>query len=531
MVIDALNNGAIYYLQKGCNPKAQFAELSHKCRLAVQQRRSEIALKESEEKYRALVEHALEGILILDLQGTILLANNAAAQTVEADNSASLAGRNVMEYIAPESRDAVLKDFVEVAQGHDAYVAEYDAVTIPGRRIQVESIGKVISYESKPAILLSIRVTNLRKTAGKDLCRNEALCRTFVKTADYGVFVVHGDRIRYANPYLTTMTGYSPEEIQDIVVWDLVHTDFRDEFKEKVHDLKTAGKNIPDPFEVILVAKGRNECHVRMGIKAVECDEEPLILVTVLDITLQRKAESRLEQVNQKLHLLNEVTHHDLLNNFTALFGYFEIIRQNTTDENNLEFMKKQEIILSAIKEQIDFTGYYQDIGNQKPQWYPVAKTIREAASTLPLDRVVLNLDLGQTEILADPLLIRVFYNLMENALRHGENVTEIRYYCEKRPDGFAIIYEDNGIGIPAKNKGRVFSKGIGTNSGLGLFLIKEILAITGITIHENGDPGKGTRFELLVPEGMFRYYDSCHAGIEQDFNVMKTMNIHPIKK
>jgi len=509
VVIDALNNGAIYYLQKGCDPKAQFAELSHKCRLSVQQRRSEIALKESEEKYRALVEHALEGILILDLQGTILLANNAAAQTVEADTSASLAGRNVMEFIAPESRDAVLKDFVEVAHGHDAYVAEYDAVTIAGRRIQVESIGKVISFESKPAILLSIRVSALRKSAEKEPCCNEALFRTFVETAEYGAFVIQGDRIRYANPCLITMTGYSPEEIQEIVAWDFVHPDFRDEFKEKIHALKTAGKKIPDPFEVILVAKGQNECHVRLGINAVECDAEPLVLVTALDITVQRKAESRLEQVNQKLHLLNEVTHHDLLNNFTALFGYFEIIRQNTTDENNLEFMKKQEIILSAIKEQIVFTGYYQDIGNQEPRFYHLAKTIREAASTLPLDQVKLNLDLGQTEIMADPLLIRVFYNLMENALRHGENVTEIRYHCEKRPDGFLIIYEDNGIGIPAKYKDRVFSKGIGTNSGLGLFLIKEILAITNITIHENGDPGKGTRFELLVPEGMFRYHDS----------------------
>ena len=81
VVIDALNNGATYYLRKGNNPKSMFAELAHKCQLAVQQRRSEIALKESEEKYRALVEHALEGILILDMQGTIQLANNAAAKT------------------------------------------------------------------------------------------------------------------------------------------------------------------------------------------------------------------------------------------------------------------------------------------------------------------------------------------------------------------------------------------------------------------------------------------------------------------
>lgn len=169
--------------------------------------------------------------------------------------------------------------------------------------------------------------------------------------------------------------------------------------------------------------------------------------------------------------------------------------------------MKKQEVILSAIHEQINFTGYYQHIGNQKPVWQYGENAIRDAASLLPLERVTLRHDLGRLQIYADPLLIRVFYNLMENALRHGEHVTEIRYFCEKRPQGCAIVYEDNGIGIPAKNKERIFSKGMGKNSGLGLFLIKEILAITKMTIRENGKEGTGARFEIFIPDGMFRHH------------------------
>ena len=509
VVIDALNNGATYYLRKGNNPKSMFAELAHKCQLAVQQRRSEIALKESEEKYRALVEHALEGILILDMQGTIQLANNAAAKTVAADNSASLTGRNVMEFIAPESREAVLKDFIEVAKGHDAYVAEYEAVTIPGNRIHVESIGKVINYESKPAILLSIRVIPHKKSAEKELQLNEMMFGTLTENAECCVFVIHDDRFLYTNSYFTKLTGYSAEELQQIVVWDLIHTDSRDNFREKIHNRQKTGEDTPDHFEVIVIAKGGNECQIRLGITPVVFEEKNAILGTALDITDQRRAEHRLEQVNKKLHLLNEVTHHDLLNNFTALFGYFEIIKENTIDQNNLEFMKKQEVILTAIRDQIHFTGYYQNVGIQKPQWQYVENTIREAASILPLEHVNLNLDLGNAEIYADPLLVRVFYNLMENALRHGEHVTVIRYHCEKRIDGFSIIYEDNGIGIPAKIKERIFIKGMGKNSGLGLFLIKEILAITKITIRENGEPDKGARFEILIPEGMFRYPSS----------------------
>ncbi len=67
------------------------------------------------------------------------------------------------------------------------------------------------------------------------------------------------------------------------------------------------------------------------------------------------------------------------------------------------------------------------------------------------------------------------------------------------------IIYEDNGTGIPAEDKERIFRRGFGKHTGLGLFLSREILAITSIVIRETGEPGKGVRFELLVPREMYQ--------------------------
>lgn len=132
-------------------------------------KRVEEALRESEEKFRSLVEHSLEGICILDLQGTILFANNAAARTIEADDCAGLIGRNVMEFIAPESREDVVNDFIQVSQGHDAYLAQYNAISAKGNKFYVESIGKVISYEGKTADLISIRDITERKRAEEAL--------------------------------------------------------------------------------------------------------------------------------------------------------------------------------------------------------------------------------------------------------------------------------------------------------------------------------------------------------------------------
>ena len=115
------------------------------------------ALRESEEKFRSIVEYGLEGILITDFLGNILYANCASARTLECEDRAGLIGRNVMEFIAPQSKKEVMKDFDQVAHGHDGYLAHYRVISAQGREISVESIGKVIMYEGKQRDLISFR--------------------------------------------------------------------------------------------------------------------------------------------------------------------------------------------------------------------------------------------------------------------------------------------------------------------------------------------------------------------------------------
>jgi signal transduction histidine kinase len=78
-------------------------------------------------------------------------------------------------------------------------------------------------------------------------------------------------------------------------------------------------------------------------------------------------------------------------------------------------------------------------------------------------------------------------------------------WYREK-DDGLMLIIEDNGIGIAAEEKPMIFDRGYGKNKGLGLFLVREVLSITGISIKENGEPGKGARFEIAVSTGNYRF-------------------------
>jgi len=71
------------------------------------------------------------------------------------------------------------------------------------------------------------------------------------------------------------------------------------------------------------------------------------------------------------------------------------------------------------------------------------------------------------------------------------------------------LVCEDDGVGIPADQKEAIFSAGVGQNTGYGLFLVREVLFMTGFSIRETGEPGKGARFEIRIPRGSFRYSGS----------------------
>jgi signal transduction histidine kinase len=125
----------------------------------------------------------------------------------------------------------------------------------------------------------------------------------------------------------------------------------------------------------------------------------------------------------------------------------------------------------------------------------------------IPEGEITISVTVEGLEVFADPLLEKVFENLIDNSRRHGERVGQISVSAmPSGPKSVAIVFGDNGIGIPEADKERIFKKGFGKNTGLGLFLSREILSITGLSIQETGVYGQGARFEILVPEGKFRF-------------------------
>jgi len=226
------------------------------------------------------------------------------------------------------------------------------------------------------------------------------------------------------------------------------------------------------------------------------------------DIQARRQAEEALLQVNRKLNLLSSITRHDINNQLFSLKAFLELSKETLEDAaKTSEYIIKAERAADAIGRQIVFTKEYQDLGVKAPVWQNIDEGIKKAISSLALRDIRVIAEVPGSDVYADPLLEKVFYNLIENALRYGgPKMTEIRITAAESDGAFVIAVQDNGAGISIEDKKRLFERGFGRHTGLGLFLSREILSITGITITETGEPGKGARFEIMVPKGAWRF-------------------------
>ncbi|MDD4137828.1 MAG: PAS domain-containing sensor histidine kinase [Methanoregula sp.] len=305
-------------------------------------------------------------------------------------------------------------------------------------------------------------------------------------------------RIRDANRKFANMLRYDCDELMKRSLLDLIpDREERESFINKVRDLRRVGD-----IEVRFRAWDGS---MRWELVSAAETGEPGIICTVVDITDNKLSQEALTQANKKLNLLNNVTRHDILNQLTALLGFLEISKQDASDPEQLKYIVKEEHAAIAIRDQILFTRDYQNIGVNSPQWHNVSETVNLAMASIDLHAVLIRANIPPVEIYADPLLEKVFYNLIENSLRHGEQVTEITIRTVGRADSLDIIIEDNGVGVPDKEKERIFRREYFKNTGFGLFLSREILAITSLTIRETGTFGKGAQFVIRVPREHFR--------------------------
>ncbi|MCA1917279.1 PAS domain S-box protein, partial [Methanospirillum hungatei] len=471
----------------------------------------ELALAESERNYREIFNSTSEAIMIDDAStGKIIDVNETTLKMYGYDTKEEiLAGNigdlsaNIFPYDEAEAQRRIEKCIKEGPQ-----VFEWLAKKKSGENFWVEVSLRRSEIGGRGRILAVVRDITRRKEAEESLrMMNERLLQIDSSTLDAIYAYDNQGRFTHANRALCELLGLSRDEIigkthrelgfsEDICnEWDKLHTEVYDSDSTITRETVTPIKNGQDMYFEVILNPIHDETGKIVGISGL-----------TRNITDRKKAEEALYASNQKLRLLTSLTRHDVTNKLTAI----QLFHEACLEENDL--VKKNEFITFASQATqeaeaiIRFTREYEDFGSVSSRWQQVESLIHHASSEILHNGIVIETrTLTNIQIYADPIIQKVFSTLIENAIRHGADITRIIFTCMPKGQDIIIVCEDDGCGIPVHEKEKIFDHGFGKNTGLGLFLAREILAITGLTIRETGMPGKGARFEILVLEGKWQ--------------------------
>jgi len=345
-----------------------------------------------------------------------------------------------------------------------------------------------------------------KKTMQAALAKSEAWYRILFEHTGAATIIINEDStIDQANTEFTQLTGYSREEIEGRLSWkEIAHPDDFERVIKYHHDRRIDPSSVPMVYTVRINDRYGVTRTLHTLVAMIPGTKKSI--ASYVDISDQKRTEEALTLANRKLNLLSSITRHDIINQLMVLKGYLAMLTAKTDNPTLLTYITRSNQAAQNIEHQIIFTRDYQDMGVKAPSWHNVMSTIVRAKGALPTGNVIIEADLSDLELFVDPLFEKVFYNLIENSLNYGgEQLKTIRISMLVQGDGLLLTYEDDGAGIEDADKEYLFERGFGKHTGFGLFLSREILAITGISIRETGTAGKGARFEIFVPKGAWR--------------------------
>ncbi|MFA5332173.1 MAG: response regulator [Methanoregula sp.] len=418
IAIQAINSGADFYVQKGGDPKSQFADLAHKVNIAIERKKTENEIKVKNDELRASYEQL------------------AAVE------------------------EELRSQFEQLAKSEQALRSNEE------RLVMAQEIGRTGCWE------YDLRAGTIWGSAERH--------RIFGYPAVSREFPLSG------------IEACIPD---------------RERVRAALHDLVAHGREFDIEYEVLPVdGSAPRIVHSRARVEKNREGQAVRVVGVIQDITAHKQAEHALQQANRKLCILSGFTLHDINNKLVGLSGYLTLLEEQQQDPVHREYVKKASDTVSGIASMIHFAREYESIGVNYPTWQDCRTMVDAAIAEAATEPVRIRNDLPEnTEVYADPLIARVFYNLIENAVRHGGPITDIRFFCKTGRDRIALVCQDNGSGVRPDHKERIFDRGFGDNTGLGLAFSREILDITGLTIRETGNEGTGACFEITVPNGAFR--------------------------
>ena len=477
-----------------------------------QRKHIEQELKESEEKYRNMVEQAPDAIFRFDLKGTVTSCN-LASLAITGFSEKELIGKLFSEFVplVDSSKELFgLYDFLFAGGIPEPFEVSFQ--TKNGDTFFGEVHTSLIKKGEKiTGFQAIVRDISKRKRAEEALRESEKRFRELSELLPEIIFEADSKGVlTFVNRESYSKFGYSAEEFEKgLTALQMIAPIDRDRAKENIAKL-LHGK-VMGPNEYKAIRKDGDIFPIIVNTSPIIHENKVLGFRGVMvDLTEHMKTENKLketlknmETLNEKLGVVGKLTRHDILNKISVITNNIYLAKQQLTDNKSAsEYLDNVESAIEQVEKIFAFARIYEKLGTEKLTSVNVKKSLDEAFTLISgSNEIKLVNECEGLTVIADSLLRQVFYNLIDDSLKHGEKVTQIKVYYKQEKESLRLFYEDDGVGIPEDEKEQIFREGYGKGTGYGLYLIKKIFDVYDWTIQETGAFGKGAQFTMTIPK------------------------------
>ncbi len=428
------------------------------------------------------------------------IRNNLAHESATGLTTEMLHEKTPEELLGEEAGSVVSANYQRCLDTKGPIIYEETLILPAGERTWETLLTPVIRDERITHIVGSSRDITNQKRIEMELRLSEERYRDFFDNANVMIQSVDEEgRFIFVNRTWKEKMGFSDEEIENLSLFEIIHPDSLAHCQSIFQDV-LLGKAVSG-VQAVFLTKDRRRIHIEGNVNSFVEDGKLKTRGIFQDITGRRIAEEAVRIANTKLQLLSSITRHDILNEVMVLLGNLEFAEEKSDDPEVGKYLEKVREAGRTIQRHIEFTRLYENLGISEPEWQKLAALIPKSK-----DPVIITNNCTSISIFGDPMLERVFSNLLDNTIRHGEHATTVTIDCRRSDEDLHIIWKDNGVGVANDQKDAIFKRGVGKNTGFGLFLSREILAITGMLMRETGTPGDGAQFEIIIPKEVYSF-------------------------
>ena len=510
---------------------------------------AEGGLRQSEAKYRAIFEHAVEGIFQATPEGKLESINPSLARMAgfssPRDMIASDYNRKAKLWVHGED-GARLRAALEkrgYVRGFEVEIYRKDGTTIwisMNVRVVRDEEGRIVFYEG------SAENISKRKEVESALQESEAKYRSVVENSLVASYIIQDGLFRFASSRFCALSGYRYDELVDkLSPLDLVHPDDRERMRASL-EKRLSGETTKNEHEFRVVRKDGKVLTLKLFGSFFTYHGRPAAFGTFIDVTREVNLESQLRQ-SQKMEAIGTLAGgiaHDFNNILTVLVGYGTLLQMKMEKTNPLRLYADQ--ILSASQKASSLTQSLLAFGRRQPitlkpqNMNAVVRGTENLLKRLITEDIVLVTDLAPEDmvVMADSTQIdQILFNLVSNArdAMPGGGVLRIATEAFDLDRQFVLVngfgetgryahlaVSDTGTGMDASTREKIFdpfftTKATGKGTGLGLSTVYGIVKQHNGYITVESEPGRGTTFHIYLPIVRTEVYEEpaspAHSG------------------